>query len=108
MCEWGTHEEMTLTIPAHLSHSGKAYEKLVAVDACIAPIVRALNAGGVPTVASCCGHGRGPGNITLDDGRELVVMPKETGVTGVANFVTGMAVTVGLVWLGWLLNFWLY
>ncbi len=39
----------------------------------IADIVRALNKGGVKTVASCSGHGFRPGNIALADGRELIV-----------------------------------
>ena len=43
------------------------------IDLCIAPIVRALNEGGVATVASCCGHGRMDGTIVLADGRELVI-----------------------------------
>lgn len=43
----------------------------VDVDACIAPIVVALNAAGLPTRASCCGHGHRNGNIALADDREL-------------------------------------
>lgn len=43
------------------------------VDSCIAPLVRALNDAGMTTVASCCGHGRRPGNIALADGRECVL-----------------------------------
>jgi hypothetical protein len=43
------------------------------VDQCIAPLVRALNAAGIATVASCCGHGKRPGNIALADGRELII-----------------------------------
>src|SRR5690606_17441477 len=39
----------------------------------IADLVSALNAGGVPTVASCSGHGERPGNIALADGRELII-----------------------------------
>lgn len=39
----------------------------------IADIVQALNAGGVPTVASCSGHGNRPGNVALTDGRELII-----------------------------------
>lgn len=39
----------------------------------IADLVRALNSGGVKTVASCSGHGHRPGNIALADGRELVI-----------------------------------
>jgi len=42
-------------------------------DPCIAPLVAALNAYGIETVASCCGHGWRPGNIALADGRELVI-----------------------------------
>lgn len=48
---------------------------IVWCDPEIADIVRALNAGGVRTVASCSGHGRRPGNIALADGRELIVAP---------------------------------
>lgn len=39
----------------------------------IVDLVSALNAGGVPTVASCSGHGERPGNIALADGRELII-----------------------------------
>lgn len=46
------------------------------IDRCIAPIVRALNEGGVATIASCCGHGHMPGIISLADGRHLMVAPK--------------------------------
>ena len=36
---------------------------------CVADIVAALNAANIPTVASCCGHGKIPANIALGDGR---------------------------------------
>lgn len=49
--------------------------RVVDVDRCIAHLVAALNAGGVNTVASCCGHGHRPGRISLEDGRELFVLP---------------------------------
>jgi len=42
-------------------------------DPCLVPIVKALNDGGVRTVASCCGHGKRPGTIALADGRWLVI-----------------------------------
>jgi len=45
------------------------------IDRCISHIVAALNAGGLKTVACCCGHGHRPGSIILEDGRELIVMP---------------------------------
>lgn len=43
------------------------------IDACIVPLVKALNAAGLTTIASCCGHGHRPGNIVLDDGREIII-----------------------------------
>jgi hypothetical protein len=66
---------MELTVPAYLSSTGRAKKKLVNVDRCIASIVKALNDAGITTVASCCGHGKRPGNIMLADGRELVICP---------------------------------
>ncbi len=50
------------------------------IDLCIHQIVAALNAGGIPTVASCCGHGKMKGNIILEDGRVLIIQqePKST------------------------------
>lgn len=40
----------------------------------IADLVGALNSGGVPTVASCSGHGEKPGGIALSDGRQLLIL----------------------------------
>lgn len=45
----------------------------VEVDAEIAPLVAALNAGGFETVASCCGHGFRPATVALADGREIII-----------------------------------
>ena len=73
MCNWGTTTELEITIPAHLSHTGKPYRKVMGIDACIAPIVEALNKAGIETIGSCCGHGKGPGGITLADKREIAV-----------------------------------
>ena len=44
------------------------------VDSCIANKVIALNAAGLKTRASCCGHGRRPGNVALEDGREIFII----------------------------------
>jgi len=73
MCKWGDIVAMGLTIPAHLSHTGKAYKKLVGIDRCMVSIVRCLNDNDLITVASCCGHGNAPGNISLADGREIII-----------------------------------
>lgn len=66
---------MPLEIPADCSHSGKAYIKNVGVDACLAPIIKALNDAGVKTVACCCGHGKSLGSIHLADKRVLLIYP---------------------------------
>jgi len=47
--------------------------KVVCIDWCIHHIVAALNAGGVRTVACCCGHGQQDGRIDLEDGRVLII-----------------------------------
>ena len=71
---------MRVFIPANLSHTGEGRWDTKDVDSCIAPIVRALNDAGAITVASCCGHGKQPGNIALADGREIIIAPDyETG-----------------------------
>ena len=44
------------------------------IDFCIHRIIAALNAGGVLTAASCCGHRMMPGRIDLEDGRVLIVV----------------------------------
>jgi hypothetical protein len=48
--------------------------KVRTIDRCIHHIVAALNAGGVETVACCCGHGKQPGRIDLADGRVLAIV----------------------------------
>jgi len=71
------------------TESVKIGDRKIPVDACIAPIVRALNEGGVPTAMSCCGHGEGDGFILLADGRTLTVLPpgafKERGFQTMAE-----------------------
>lgn len=65
------HSGVLVEIPGASSrgHLGKAR----GIDACIAPLVEALNKAGMPTVASCCGHGRRAGNVVLEDGREILI-----------------------------------
>lgn len=68
MCTWGT--TTVLMLPRADGRLGPE-----AIDLCIAPLVAALNAGGVRMVASCCGHGMCRGNIALADGRMLDIIP---------------------------------
>ena len=44
------------------------------IDYCIHRIIASLNAGGVETVASCCGHQKFPGHVMLQDGRKLLLV----------------------------------
>lgn len=67
MCEWGKTEKVVVCVDGVFQR--------VDVDSCIAGFVYALNSLGWPTVASCCGHGKHPGNIVLADGRELLICP---------------------------------
>lgn len=71
MCEWGNEICVCVRIPADLSSTGKARWKHIGVDACIAPLVEALQKGGINMRASCCGHGKAPGEILFEDGRVL-------------------------------------
>lgn len=74
MCEWGTYELVRVKIPADLSSSGVSCWEEVKIDACIAPIVKALQNAGIDMRGSCCGHGKGNGDIHLQDGRALIIL----------------------------------
>ena len=63
-CEVGTHK---CTTPMPIN--GRSVD----INICIADIVAALNAANIPTVASCCGHGKILGSIILDDGRDIKI-----------------------------------
>jgi hypothetical protein len=50
-------------------------DKLCDIDVDIVGIVKALNAAGLRTIASCSGHGVRPSSIALYDGREVLILP---------------------------------
>ena len=56
------------------------------IDKCIQPIVKALNDCGMKTVASCCGHGKTNGRITLKDGREIFIIPDFDTATAIERY----------------------
>ncbi len=62
-------------IPADLSSTGRVKWRICLIDACIAPLVTALQKAGVRMRGSCCGHHLEDGHIDLQDGRVLVVRP---------------------------------
>ena len=73
MCRHGTNTEVNVKVLAHLSSTGQDKWRMFGIDSCIAPIVDALQKGGIDMVASCCGHGKGDGRINLADGRMLII-----------------------------------
>ena len=75
MCEWGNTVKLSLKTPADLSSTGEDKWRDWDIDACIAPIVKALQDAGIDMRASCCGHGKTLGSIVLADGRELLISP---------------------------------
>lgn len=77
MCKWGTDELCLVPMPAEISHTGACRWAIKGIDACIAPLVNALNAAGIYTANCCCGHGQAPGWILLHDGREIFIKRPE-------------------------------
>ena len=73
MCNHGDEVLCAVTVDARDSHTGEARQVEKGVDRCIASLVNALNAAGITTRSSCCGHGREPGVIMLSDGRALAI-----------------------------------
>lgn len=76
MCKWGTDTPLEVTIAAHLSSTGEERKRVFGIDSCIAPIVDALERGGIRMLASCCGHGQADGYIDLADGRRLSIIER--------------------------------
>ena len=66
-------QQVYVKIPADLSHTGSAYFRSMAIDACIAPIIQALQQAGIDMRGSCCGHGGLYGSIRLQDGRVMFI-----------------------------------
>jgi hypothetical protein len=75
MCSHRETVPVRVRIPADLSCTGKVRWKMAKIDACIAPIVEALQRAGIDMRASCCGHGRERGSIHLQDGRTILILP---------------------------------
>ena len=74
MCKWGNTTPVLVKIPTDLSCTGNEKWKRAAIDSCIAPIVRALQEGGIDMRGSCCGHRIDIGDIHLQDGRVLLIV----------------------------------
>jgi len=84
MCKGSNLADATLVklkIPADLSSHGESYIGYRWIDSCIAPIVKALQEGGIDMRSSCCGHGKGDGKILLQDGRRLIIKGERNGIS---------------------------
>lgn len=69
MCDRGD------TVEVRVHHVGEIRLGIVDVDRCMAPIIKALNEGGIATEGCCCGHGKTTGHISLSDERILGIYP---------------------------------
>lgn len=74
MCEHGDEVMVRVPVDARDSCTGEARWQYKAVDRCIAPLVKALNEGGILTRTSCCGHRKENAEIALQDGRILIII----------------------------------
>ncbi len=64
MCKWG--DTVVLKPPDRALIPNRVQNDWVAVDSCIADAVAMLWLFNYPTLSSCCGHGRGHGEILVD------------------------------------------
>ena len=83
MCDWPNREDAMTVIERRADGKPSVW-----CDPCIAPLVRALNTNGLRTAASCCGHGKQPPTVILDDGRWVVLIEREH-VDGVLDVCRG-------------------
>lgn len=83
MCEKG--DTVTMVLPARPLSDPFGKHLNYAIDRCIAPLIAALNRGGIATSASCCGHGEGTGWIALGDGRALVIAENQAEFDGLTR-----------------------
>lgn len=68
MCEWGQEVLCLVPLMAEDAAEGVAIWKLKGIDRCLAPMVNELNRAGILTRTCCCGHGKRPGEIRLQNG----------------------------------------
>ena len=74
MCKWGSNVLMTVPVSARKSHTGKKRMKTISIDACLAPIIKALLDAGIETEECCCGHGHNAGYIGFADDRCFIIV----------------------------------
>lgn len=77
MCQDRESVSVWVKVPADLAYEGRVKWKYAKIDRCIAPLIQALQDGGIDMRSSCCGHGDQRGHIVLQDGRELIICLSE-------------------------------
>lgn len=77
MCKRDHQTLVNVKIPADLSCDGKEKWKRAKIDTCIAPLIKALQEGGIDMRGSCCGHNKKHGWIELQDGRSLLILDRK-------------------------------
>ena len=83
----GGREAAMVVIQEGVSGSEDPSDGAIWCDPCLVPLVRALNTGGLPTVASCCGHGHRPGSISLADDTHLLIAPNDEWADALGDFI---------------------
>jgi hypothetical protein len=73
------------TKPVFCRSSSNDVGRVVEIDECIAPIIDAMQKGGIYTLTSCCGHGKGDGYILLENGG-LTVWKEKTREAAVTRY----------------------
>ncbi len=73
MCAYGDSVMVRVKVLADLAHEGVDTWKDKPIDRCISSLVIALQDHGIDMRGSCCGHGKSSGEITLVDGRKLII-----------------------------------
>lgn len=76
MCDHSPNREAAMVVIREGTPERKRRDG-VWCDPCLVPLVTALNDGGIPTIASCCGHGTHPSTVALTDGRWIFLVPAE-------------------------------
>ena len=78
-CQCGTYEHC---VPMCI-HGRVEY-----IDLCVARLVAALEAGGFRPIASCCGHGKMPPSVLLEDRREVVILTEAQADETIRRYAT--------------------
>jgi len=74
MCRHGQQRNCRVWLSPALSHTGRGRWAIKPIDLCLADRVDALNAAGRFTRSCCCGHGKGPGDISLYGGVRIKIL----------------------------------